>query len=73
MDILESSKKLALFQSEKYDRIFNRTRYLIVLKSNISYVYAHKYMKIQIDIDGDLFLEKTLNKYNLVIFFKYVF
>ena len=30
-------------------------------------------MKIQIDIDGDLFLEKTLNKYNLVILFKYVF
>ena len=39
-----STKYLALFHSgEKYDRIFDRIRYLIMLKNNISNVYSHKY------------------------------
>ena len=69
----EKTKYLALFQSKKYERIFNRARYVIMLKSNISYAYAHKYMKIQINSDDDLSLEKTLNIHNVVILFKSVF
>ena len=37
---------------EKYERIFDRTGYLIKLKSNISDIY--KCTKIQINSDNDL-------------------
>lgn len=42
----DSTKHLALFYfNEKYERIFGGVRYLM-LKSNISDVYSHKYTKI---------------------------
>ena len=42
----DSTKHLALFHfNEKYERIFGGVRYLM-LKSNISHVYSHKYTKI---------------------------
>ena len=49
------------------ERMFDRLRYLIMLKSNISYVYSNNYMKIKINSDEDLPLEKSLNKHNLVM------
>ena len=59
---------LALFHPDKkYERVFNRIRYLIMLKSNISDNYSHKYSKIKIDSDDDLPLEKALN---VVMFIK---
>ena len=42
---------------KKNEKIFGRIRYLIMLKSNISDVYFHKYPKIKINLD-DLLLEK---------------
>ena len=50
----ERTKYLALFHSETFERIFNRIRYVNVLKSNISYVYSHKYLKIKINSDNNL-------------------
>ena len=38
-----------------------------MLKSNISDVYSNKYMKIKINSDDDLPLEKTLNAIILII------
>ena len=38
-----------------------------MLKSNISDVYSNKYMKIKINSDDDLPLEKTLNAIILTI------
>ena len=49
------------------ERMFDRLRYLIMLKSNISYVYSNNYMKIKINSDEDLPLEKSLNMHNLVM------
>ena len=47
-----STKYLTLFHSgEKYERVFGRIRYLIMLKSNISEVYSHKYTKIKTNSD----------------------
>ena len=40
-------KYLALFSSEKYNAIFSRTRYLIILKSGISYTVSHNYAKAE--------------------------
>ena len=51
----DGTKYLALFHSnEKYERIFARLRYLIMLKNNISDVYYHKYAKIKFNSDDDL-------------------
>ena len=43
-----------LFGSERYVSIFNRIRYLLRLKSNI----------LNVVLDDDLFLEKTLTMHN---------
>ena len=49
------TKNLATFHSCKKDeRIFDRIRYRIVLKNNISDVYSHKYMKSKINLDDNL-------------------
>ena len=46
----DSANYLALLHNnEKYERIFDRTRYLIMLKINISDVYTFKYIKIKIN------------------------
>ena len=41
----KGTKNLALVDSEKYNAIFKRIRYLISLKSNISYVVSRNYAK----------------------------
>ena len=44
----------ALFHSnKKYNRSFDRIRYLLVLKSNTSDVYSNKYTKIKINSDDN--------------------
>ena len=45
---------LALLSPEKFDTIVDRIRYLIRLKSGISYVFSHNFAKIKIDSDDDL-------------------
>ena len=53
--------------------IFDRIKYLIELKSGISYVTFCNYLKIKIDSDDDLLLEKTLSLCNVVILIELVF
>ena len=55
------------YTNEKYERNFERIRYLISLKSNIWDSYFHKYRKITINSDDDLPLEKTTTMHNVVI------
>ena len=71
MDIFsDSTKYQALFHSdEKYERISDRIRYFIMLKSNISDVYSHK----SVNSDDDLPLEKTSNMHDVVILVKSFF
>ena len=45
----------------------------ITLKSNISDIYSHRYTKIKINSDDDLFLEKTKTTHIVVILIKSVF
>lgn len=44
-----------------------------ILKTNISDIYRHKYIRIKINLDHDLALEKPLNIHNSVILIKSVF
>ena len=66
----DGTKYLVLFDSEKYDAIYDRIRYLTDLKSNITYVFSHNQAKIKIDSDDDLPQEKTLILHNAIIFIK---
>ena len=43
------SRFLVFFDLEKYNAIFNRTRYVICVKSGITYVISHNYARIKID------------------------
>ena len=57
----DSAKFLALLHSDGKDEIiFDRIQYLFVLKNNNAGVYSHKYMKIKLNSDDDLPLEKAL-------------
>ena len=38
--IYDGTRYLTLFDSEKYDAIYNRIRYLISLKSGITYIFS---------------------------------
>ena len=61
---------LVLFGGEKCDFIYNRIRYLIGVKSGITYVISHNYAKIKVDLYNSLLLEKTLTFHNVIILIK---
>ena len=44
-----------------------------MLKSNVLEIYSHKYIKIKVDSDDALPLEKTLNMHDVVISVESVF
>ena len=61
--VYDGTRYLVLFRCEKYDSICNRIRYLISVKSDITYVISHNYAKIKVDLYSALTLEKTINFY----------
>ena len=58
--VYDVTRYLVLFGAEKYDFIYNRVRYLIVVKSGITCVFSHNYAKINVDSYDSLSLEETL-------------
>ena len=55
----DSNSYQAFFHfDEKYMRMFDRIRYPVMLKSNISDIYSHKNTNIKINLDDDIPLEK---------------
>ena len=52
------TRYLALFESKKYDFIYNRSRYIIGLKSDIPYVISHNFEKIKVDSYDSLLPKK---------------
>ena len=53
------------YSDEKYEWFFERIRHLIMLKSNITYVYSHKYAIFKINSDDDLPFKKPWTMENL--------
>ena len=47
-----------MFGDEKYGFIYNKIRYLMGVKSGITYVISHNYAKINIDSYDSLPIEK---------------
>ena len=64
------TRYLVLFGPGKYDAIYNRIRYLISLKSSITYVFCHNYAKIKVDYYNFLPIEKILH--NVIILVKFL-
>ena len=62
-----------LFRSEKYDSIYKRIRYLISVKSGITYIFSHNYAKIKVDSYDSLHLEHTITFHNVIILIKSAF
>ena len=58
--------------SEKYDAIYDGIRYLISLKSGITYIFSHYFAKIKIDSYDSLPIEKRLTLDNVIIVIKTV-
>ena len=56
----DGTRYLTLLGSEKYDAIYNRIRYLINLKSSITYIFSHYFAKIKVDIYHSLPVEKIV-------------
>ena len=70
--IYNGAKYLVFFSPEEYDAIYNRIRYLISLKSSITYVSFHYHAKIKVDLYNSLPREKTLTLHSVIILIKSV-
>ena len=56
--VYDETRYLVLFGPEKHDVVYNRIRYLISLKSCITYVYSQNYARIKFDSHDSLPLGK---------------
>ena len=72
MRVYDGTSYLTLFGSEKYDAIYDRIRYLISLKSGITYIFSHDLTKIKVDSYDSLPIENILTLHNVVILIKSV-
>ena len=70
--IYDRTRNLTLFGSEEYEGIYNKSRYLISLKSGITYIYSHYFAKIKVDSCDSLSIEKILTLHNVAIHIKLV-
>ena len=69
--IYDGNRYFTLFNSEKYDAIYNRVRYLIGVKSGIIYVFSYYYAKFKVFSLDFLLIEKNLTL-QVIIRFKSV-
>ena len=65
--VYDGTRYLVLFRSEKYGSICYRIRYLISVKSGVTYIISYNYAKIRVDSYNPLPLEKTANFYVLIL------
>ena len=70
--IYDGTRYLTLFSTRKNDAIYDRIRYLISLKSSITYIFSHYFAKIKVDSYDSLPIEKTLNLHNVIIPISYI-
>ena len=58
---LDGTRYLVLFGSEKYNIIYNRVKYLLEVKIDITFVFCHNYARIKVDSYDSLALEKNID------------
>ena len=57
----DGTRYLTLLGSEKHDTIYDRIRYLISLKSGITYSFSHIFAKNKVDSYDSLPIEKKID------------
>ena len=65
--ILNGTRDLPWFGSEKYVAIYNRIRYILSQKSGITFVFSHSYATLKVDSNDFLPTEKRLTFRNVII------
>ena len=56
-----------MFDSEKYDAIYDRIIYLLSLKSDITYILSHYFPKMKVDSYDPLPIKRRLTLHNVII------
>ena len=69
----DGTRYLLLFGGEKYDFLYNRIRYFIGVKSGITYVNSHNYVKNKVNSYDSFALEKAVTLCYVLILNKSVF
>ena len=69
----DGSRYSVLFESKKYDSIYNKIRYIVSVKSGMTYIIFHNYAKIKVDSYDSLPLEKTMAIDDAIILIKSVY
>ena len=70
--IYDGTRYLTLFGSEKYEAIYNRIKYLISLKSGITYIFCQYFGKTKVDSYDSVSIVKILTLNNFIIHIKSV-
>ena len=65
--VYDGIRYLVFFGSEKYDFIYNRIRYLVGVKSGITYVISYNYAKIKVDSNDFFTSRKTMTFHDFII------
>ena len=72
--VYDGTRHSVLFGGEKYDFIYNRFKYLIGVKSGITNVISHNYVRIKVDsfdsFDSSDFLKCYSTLYNTIIYYQ---
>ena len=58
--VYDGIRYLVLFGLKNYDAIYNKIRYLIGVKSGMTYTFFHNYARIKVHSYDSLPLEETL-------------
>ena len=64
--IYDGTRYLRLFGSENYDAIYNRIRYLISLKSGITYIFSDYFAEIKVHSYYSVPIEKRLTLHVII-------
>ena len=70
--IYDGIRYLTSFDSENYGATYNKIRYLISLKSSITYIFSYYFAKIKADSHDSLPIEKRMTLNNVIIRIKSV-
>ena len=65
--IYDETRYLTLLSTEKCEAIPDRIRYLICLKSSITYIFSHYFAKVKVDSYDSLPIENRLTLHNVII------
>ena len=70
--IHDGRRFLKLFSNKRYDAIYDKIRYLLSIKSGITFTISHYFAKIKVDSYDSLPKEETLTLHNVIIHIKSV-